>query len=63
MLAERGPDLLVMAGGTIAMMRMNEGHLLPDQVMGLRRVGLDAITNQRQAVDWRDHDSEHFSER
>ena len=44
LLAERGPDLLVMAGGTIAMMRMNEGHLLPDQVMGLRRVGLDAIT-------------------
>ncbi|MCB0167023.1 MAG: FAD binding domain-containing protein [Anaerolineae bacterium] len=44
LLGECGPDLLVMAGGTIAMMRMNEGHLLPDQVMGLRRAGLDAIT-------------------
>lgn len=44
LLAECGPDLVVMAGGTIAMMRMNEGHLLPDQVMGLRRAGLDAIT-------------------
>ena len=51
LLGERGPDLLVMAGGTIAMMRMNEGHLLPNQVMGLRRVGLDTIkTNGKLSI-------------
>jgi aerobic carbon-monoxide dehydrogenase medium subunit len=38
-----GPDLLVMAGGTIAMPLINEGLSLPEAVMGLRKVGLDRI--------------------
>lgn len=40
-LAARGPDLLVIAGGTIAMPLINEGISLPTEVMGLRRAGLD----------------------
>jgi carbon-monoxide dehydrogenase medium subunit len=43
LLAEHGSDLLVIAGGTVAMPLVNEGISLPDRVMGLRRVGLDAI--------------------
>lgn len=44
LLAARGPELLVMAGGTVAMPLINEGISLPRQVMGLRRAGLDGIT-------------------
>ena len=43
LLGEHGPDLLVMAGGTVAMQRINEGTALPRLVMGLRRAGLDGI--------------------
>lgn len=43
LLAAHGPDLLVMAGGTVAMPLINEGISLPQRVMGLRRTGLDRI--------------------
>lgn len=43
LLAEHGPSLLVMAGGTIAMPLINEGISLPEKVMGLRRAGLDYL--------------------
>jgi len=43
LLADHGPELLVIAGGTIAMPLINEGISLPSQVMGLRRAGLDGI--------------------
>ena len=41
LLAEHGPSLLVMAGGTIAMPLINEGISMPEKVMGLRKAGLD----------------------
>lgn len=43
LLAEHGPDLLVMAGGTLAMPLINEGVSMPRMVMGLRRAGLDGV--------------------
>lgn len=43
LLAEHGPELLVIAGGTVAMPLINEGISLPSKVMGLRRAGLDGI--------------------
>jgi len=43
LLADHGPDLLVMAGGTIAMPLINEGVSSPETVMGLRQAGLDKI--------------------
>ena len=43
LLAHHGPDLLVMAGGTVAMPLINEGISLPEAVMGLRLAGLDRI--------------------
>ena len=43
LLGEHGPELLVMAGGTVAMPLINEGISLPRRVMGLRRAGLDRI--------------------
>ncbi|MGZ8769339.1 FAD binding domain-containing protein, partial [Aeromicrobium sp.] len=42
-LARHGPDLLVMAGGTVAMPLINDGISLPEAVMGLRRTGLDEL--------------------
>ena len=44
LLAEHGPSLMIMAGGTIAMPLINDGIAFPAQVMGLRRAGLDYIT-------------------
>lgn len=44
LLREHGPDLLVMAGGTVAMPLVNEGISLPSKVMGLRRAGLEGIS-------------------
>ncbi len=41
LLEHHGPDLLVMAGGTVAMPLINEGISLPEAVMGLRLAGLD----------------------
>jgi CO/xanthine dehydrogenase FAD-binding subunit len=46
LLERHGPDLLVMAGGTIAMPLINEGISLPEVVMGLRRAGLDGIDRE-----------------
>ena len=43
LLAEHGPALLVMAGGTLAMPLINEGVSVPEKVMGLRRAGLDTL--------------------
>ncbi len=43
LLGEHGPELLVMAGGTVVMPLVNEGISLPDKVMGLRKAGLDTI--------------------
>ncbi len=43
LLEEHGPDLLVMAGGTVAMPLINEGISLPAAVMGLRLAGLDRL--------------------
>jgi CO/xanthine dehydrogenase FAD-binding subunit len=43
LLAEHGPDLLVMGGGTIVMAMVNEGAPVPPRVMSLRAAGLDDI--------------------
>jgi CO/xanthine dehydrogenase FAD-binding subunit len=43
LLGEHGPELLVIAGGTVAMPLINEGISLPGRVMGLRRAGLDRV--------------------
>jgi aerobic carbon-monoxide dehydrogenase medium subunit len=43
LLGEHGPDLLVIAGGTVAMPLINEGISLPRLVMGLRHAGIDGI--------------------
>ena len=49
-LAARGADLLVIAGGTIAMPLINEGISLPTEVMGLRRAGLDTYARNGDEV-------------
>jgi CO/xanthine dehydrogenase FAD-binding subunit len=46
LLAEHGPSLLVIAGGTIAMPLINEGISMPEKVMGLRRAGLNYTRRQ-----------------
>ncbi len=43
LLSRHGADLLVMAGGTVAMPLINEGISLPEVVMGLRHAGLDTL--------------------
>jgi CO/xanthine dehydrogenase FAD-binding subunit len=43
LLERHGPDLLVMAGGTVAMPLINDGLSMPAMVMGLRHAGLDRI--------------------
>jgi CO/xanthine dehydrogenase FAD-binding subunit len=43
LLAEHGPLLLVMAGGTIAMPLINDGISHPKKVMGLRHTGMSTI--------------------
>jgi carbon-monoxide dehydrogenase medium subunit len=43
LLAEHGPELLVIAGGTVAMPLINEGISLPAKVMGLRRMGINRV--------------------
>jgi CO/xanthine dehydrogenase FAD-binding subunit len=43
LLEQHGLDLLVMAGGTVAMPLINDGISLPSAVMGLRLAGLDGI--------------------
>jgi CO/xanthine dehydrogenase FAD-binding subunit len=46
LLERHGPELLVIAGGTVAMPLINEGLSLPERVMTLRHIGLDAIDRQ-----------------
>jgi len=43
LLETHGPELLVIAGGTVAMPLINEGISLPGAVMGLRLAGLDRL--------------------
>lgn len=43
LLERHRPELLVMAGGTVAMPLINEGISLPEAVMGLRMTGLDRL--------------------
>lgn len=43
LLEEHGPELLVLAGGTVAMPLVNEGFSMPEQAMGLRLAGMDGI--------------------
>jgi CO/xanthine dehydrogenase FAD-binding subunit len=50
LLAEHGPSLLVMAGGTIAMPLINEGISMPEKVMGLRQAGLNYIQHNNGTV-------------
>jgi CO/xanthine dehydrogenase FAD-binding subunit len=51
LLAEHGPTLLVMAGGTIAMPLINEGISLPEKVMGLRRADLKYVNRSNGVVE------------
>jgi CO/xanthine dehydrogenase FAD-binding subunit len=50
LLAEFGPSLLVMAGGTIAMPLINEGISRPDQVLGLQQAGLNYVRQSNGSV-------------
>jgi CO/xanthine dehydrogenase FAD-binding subunit len=50
LLEKRGPELLVVAGGTVAMPLINEGISLPQEVMGLRLTGLDTLERQDNAL-------------
>lgn len=43
LLEAHGPELLVIAGGTVAMPLINDGISLPTLAMGLRAAGLDGI--------------------
>jgi CO/xanthine dehydrogenase FAD-binding subunit len=43
LLDRHGPELLVMAGGTVAMPLINDGISLPEKVMCLRMAGLDKL--------------------
>ena len=43
LLHEHAPELLVLAGGTVAMPLINDGISLPETVMGLRLAGLDTL--------------------
>jgi xanthine dehydrogenase small subunit len=46
LLAQHGPGLLVIAGGTLAMPLVNEGVSMPEQAMGLRRAGLNTLRRE-----------------
>lgn len=46
LLAQHGPGLLVIAGGTLAMPLVNEGVSMPELAMGLRRAGLDTVRRE-----------------
>ena len=51
LLAEHGPDLVVMGGGTVVMEQVNDGHLFPRVVMSLRRAGMDAVRHVNGHVE------------
>lgn len=48
--AKHGPELMVMGGGTIVMHLINDGHLFPEMVMGLRRAGMDEVKVNGTAI-------------
>jgi CO/xanthine dehydrogenase FAD-binding subunit len=50
LLRDHGPDLLVIAGGTVAMPLVNEGITRPAHVMGLRRAGMSGIERRDGAL-------------
>lgn len=50
LLGAHGPELLVIAGGTVAMPLINEGISLPTRVMGLRRAGLDRVERSGETL-------------
>jgi len=50
LLAARGSELLVLAGGTVAMPLINEGISLPEEVMGLRMAGLDRLDREKDVL-------------
>jgi CO/xanthine dehydrogenase FAD-binding subunit len=50
LLADHGPSLLVIAGGTLAMPLINEGVSMPEAVMGLRRAGLNGIQHSNGSL-------------
>jgi len=43
-LKEYGSDLMISGGGTHTMMLINNGYVLPDAVMGLRRAGMNQLS-------------------
>jgi CO/xanthine dehydrogenase FAD-binding subunit len=51
LLTERGSDLLVMGGGTVMMMMVNDGLLFPRQAMSLRRAGMDGVRSANNHVE------------
>jgi len=48
--AEHGTELSIMGGGTIFMHLVNDGYIFPEQVMGLRRTGMNSIHENGKAV-------------
>ena len=46
LLEQHGPELLVIAGGTVAVPLINDGISLPERVMTLRHAGLDRIVRR-----------------
>ena len=50
LLAEHGPTLLIMAGGTLTMPLINEGVSMPEKVLGLRQAGLNYVRSANSHV-------------
>jgi CO/xanthine dehydrogenase FAD-binding subunit len=50
LLDAHGPELLVIAGGTVAMPLINDGISMPTLAMGLRWAGLDGIERRRDEL-------------
>lgn len=50
LLAEHGPSLLIMAGGTVVMPLINDGISTPEKVLGLRQAGLSYVRQEDGAV-------------
>ncbi|HJS30150.1 MAG TPA: FAD binding domain-containing protein, partial [Anaerolineales bacterium] len=50
LIAQHGPSLLIIAGGTLAMPLINDGVSFPDAVLSLRHTGLDYIRSEEGYV-------------
>lgn len=50
LLQQHGSELLVMAGGTVAMPLINEGISLPERVMSLRSAGMDRLEQRGEEL-------------